>query len=97
MKKVTALTLGIVFLTMGLATAQQSPAGTPSSAQLVQVGNKVCPVSKGPVTGAMGDKPVTVVYNGKIYNLCCPGCLNAFKKNPEKYSKIADDEVAAKK
>jgi len=97
MKKLTSLTLSILFLTMGLAFAQQSTSGSQSSVQPVEVGNKICPVSKEPVTGAMSDKPVTIEYKGKIYNLCCPGCLKAFKNNPEKYSKIAEDEVAAKK
>jgi YHS domain-containing protein len=32
-------------------------------------------------------------YNGKIYNLCCPMCVKDFKKNPEKYSAIAEKEV----
>jgi len=37
--------------------------------------------------------PITFTYNGKVYNLCCPGCKNAFGNNPEKFSKIADDDV----
>ena len=68
----------------------------------VEIGNKICPVSgdKIPVPGekdTMGDKPVKYEYNGKIYNLCCPMCIKDFKKNPEKYSKIAEDEVAKEK
>lgn len=57
----------------------------------VKVGNKICPVS-GEKVGQMGD-PVEVEYNGKIYNLCCSMCKKDFLKNPEKYSKIAEDEV----
>ena len=68
----------------------------------VEVGNKICPVSgdKIPASGekgTMGDEPVKYEYNGKIYNLCCPMCIKDFKKNPEKYSKIAEDEVAKEK
>ncbi|MBF0570217.1 MAG: YHS domain-containing protein, partial [Candidatus Omnitrophica bacterium] len=37
----------------------------------------------------------TVEYKGKLYNLCCPGCISRFKADPEKYSKIAQDEVTA--
>ncbi len=70
--------------------------------KIVEVGNKICPVSgdKIPTPGekvTMGDKPVQYEYNGKIYNLCCPMCTKDFKKNPEKYSKIAEDEVAKEK
>lgn len=58
---------------------------------MIEVGNKICPVS-GEKVGEMGDV-ITYEYNGKIYNLCCAMCAKDFKKNPEKYSKIAEDEV----
>jgi len=75
---------------------------TPASKDAVAVGNKICPVSgeKVPTPGeknAMGDKPVKIEYKGKIYNLCCPMCIKDFKKNPEKYSGIADKEVSGNK
>ena len=71
------------------------------STEAVEVGNKICPVSgdKVPVPGekgAMGEV-VKYEYNGKIYNLCCPMCIKDFKKNPEKYSKIAEEEAAKEK
>lgn len=66
-----------------------------ASQQLVAVNNKLCPVS-GEEVGAMGD-PVKIAHNGKIYKLCCSMCAKDFKKDPDKYSKIADDEVAAVK
>jgi len=63
---------------------------------LPNVGNKVCPVSgdKIPAPGKKGDmgEAIQYVYNGKIYNLCCPMCIKQFKKNPDKYSKIAEEE-----
>ena len=72
------------------------------STEAVEVGNKICPVSGDKIPapgekGTMGDEPVKYEYNGKIYNLCCQMCVKDFKKNPEKYSKIADDEVAKEK
>ena len=63
------------------------------SKDAVVVGNKICPVSKQPVD-VMGD-PVQYEYKGKIYNLCCRMCLRDFKKDPEKFSRVADQEVAA--
>ena len=73
-----------------------------ASTQAIEVGNKICPVTgdKIPASGeegAMGDEPVKYEHNGKIYNLCCKMCVKDFKKNPEKYSKIADDEAAQEK
>jgi len=61
----------------------------PVVAQPQDAGNKICPVT--------GDKinaktKVTYEYKGKIYNLCCPGCIEEFRNNPEKYVKIVEGE-----
>jgi YHS domain-containing protein len=44
---------------------------------------RVCPVS-GEVLGAMG-KPYKVTVQGKTVFLCCPGCEDELRKDPEKY------------
>ncbi|MDP3790443.1 MAG: YHS domain-containing protein [Candidatus Omnitrophota bacterium] len=46
----------------------------------VNVGNKTCPIS-----GEEVDGNTTYEHKGKIYNFCCPMCIDAFKNNPEKY------------
>ena len=56
----------------------------------VKVNNTICPVTGNPVDMK---NPVTVEYNGKIYNLCCNMCPAVFKANPEKYSKIAEAQA----
>ena len=91
MKKIIALILGAVLLSAGLAFAQQTPSASQRAVQPVEVGNKHCPVS-GNKVGEMGP-PIKVEYNGKVYNLCCSGCVSSFKSDPEKYSKIAEDEA----
>ncbi len=91
MKRITALTMGIIFMSMSMVFAQEVSVPQQSSVQPVEVGNKHCPVT-GEAVGKMG-APITYTYNGKIYNLCCPGCKNAFKNHPEKYSKIAQDDA----
>ena len=64
-----------------------------TAAKAVEVGNKIFPVSGNPAgDGKMGEA-VKYEYNGKIYNLCCKMCVKDFKKDPEKYSKIAEEEV----
>ena len=75
----------IAFVTSGICQDNAMQAKAP-----VKVNNTVCPV--------MGDKinmndPVTVEYNGKVYNLCCSMCVATFKANPEKYSKIAEEQA----
>ena len=57
----------------------------------IEVNNKTCPVS-GEKVGMMGP-PAHYEYNGKIYNFCCPGCFPEFKKNPEKYTKKAEESA----
>ena len=73
----------------------------PTETKAIEVGNKICPVSGEdiPAPGEKGEmgEAVKYEYKGKIYNLCCPMCIKDFKKDPEKYSKIADDEVAKEK
>lgn len=44
---------------------------------------KICPVS-GKLLGSMGD-PVAVDVGGDRVFVCCAGCVNAVKANPEKY------------
>ena len=76
-----------------LVYAQPATDGQTGQPAAVEVGNKICPVSKEKV-GEMGEA-VKYEYNGKIYNLCCPMCKKDFAKDPERFSKIAEDEVAA--
>jgi hypothetical protein len=50
---------------------------------------KVCPVT-GAELGSMGD-PVKVVVKGQTVFLCCAGCEDAIKKDPDKYlAKLKD-------
>lgn len=63
--------------------------------ELPNVGNKICPVSGELISEVDDGKGVQVEHNGKIYNLCCSMCAKDFKKNPEKFSKIADEKVEA--
>lgn len=65
--------------------------------QAVEVGNTICPVSGNKVNDGKMGEAVKYEYNGRIYNLCCKMCVKDFQKDPEKYSKIAEDEVAGEK
>jgi len=98
MNKIIVGMMAVLVLGVSAGWAQEAKAPGPSqmsNAQLIEVGNKICPVS-GNKVGEMGP-PIKYIYNGKVYNLCCPMCIKSFKGNPEKYSKIADDEVKAEK
>ena len=82
--------LGLILIpTQGFAQAKDQ-----AQEKKIEVGNKICPV--------MGNKivegqEVKVEYKGKIYNLCCPGCVEEFFKDPEKYIHIVDESMKAGK
>lgn len=71
-----------------------APKGYDTDKQLIvveRVGNRVCPVSGEEIKEG---KEVTYEYKGKIYNFCCTMCLKDFKKDPEKFSKIAEEKAS---
>ncbi|OGX08318.1 MAG: hypothetical protein A2Z88_05750 [Omnitrophica WOR_2 bacterium GWA2_47_8] len=84
-----------------VAPAAEAPAAVPAveaptvvdAATPVEVGNKICPIS-GKQVGEMGEI-VKVEHNGKVYNLCCPGCLKDFQADPESYIKKLEELQAA--
>ena len=80
------------------ASAAQDKETPEASSKAIEVGNIICPVSGNKIEkgGKMGE-PVKYEYQGKVYNLCCPMCLKDFKKDPEKYSKIAEEEAGKNK
>ena len=53
------------------------------SEKILEIKNTNCPVS-GRTIGSMG-KGATYTYKGKTYQLCCSGCIDQFKADPEKY------------
>lgn len=87
-KKLVALIILGVFLSSsafamcGMCGSGEEKGLERGGSKAVNVGNTICPV--------LGNKvdmknPTTVEYKGKIYNLCCPMCIDEFNKNPDKY------------
>jgi YHS domain-containing protein len=61
-------------------------------------GEPFASVDEGPicvVSGGKGTMPVT--YQGKTYYVCCTGCRDEFKANPEKYIKEFEAKKKEKK
>ncbi len=58
----------------------------------VDAGNKICPVLGEPIDEAA---KTTYEYEGKIYNFCCAGCIDEFKKEPQKYIDKVNQELQA--
>ena len=90
MKKLTILLLAAVMvvsfvLTTDVLCSQKKvavPEEVVEEGDVVNVGNAICPIS-----GEEVAEGVTYVYEGKEYNFCCSGCIEEFKKDPEKHIK----------
>lgn len=87
----SALTLMFVQQNIWAADNDQKALMNEEMAESMDVDNKICPVS-GEKIGSMGEG-FKVVHEGKTYNLCCPGCEKQFKKDPEKYIEIINQEL----
>lgn len=64
------------------------------SNKAVDAGNKVCPVGNEKVNDKI---KATYEYQGKIYNFCCPMCIEDFKSNPQKYIEKVENELKERK
>ena len=71
----------------------ENPVRTGQDLKGENVKNRVCPVMGSAIDES---SVIKVEYKGKVYNLCCTGCVKAFKNNPEKYSSIAEESAAIK-
>jgi len=64
------------------------------SPDAVNVGNAICPVSGELIAGVGDGKGVQIQHTGKIYNVCCKFCAKDFKKEPEKFITIIENNLA---
>jgi len=62
--------------------------------QYLNVGNAICPISGELISDVGEGKGVQIEHKGKIYNVCCKFCAKDFKKNPEKFIKIIENNLA---
>ena len=75
----------MISLAFGCAYVQAKEGESP-----VNAGHTACPVLG---TKVEPGKALTVEYNGKLYNVCCPMCIGEFKNNPEKYVAIVEKQM----
>jgi len=97
MRKIKRLVVVMIVAAAFISSAAYAASDTAANsiekkkAPIVDAGNKICPVMGEKVSGKDFYE-----YNGKRYGLCCPMCPATFAGDPEKYSAIADKEVAGK-
>ena len=53
-----------------------------------QIAQKTCPIMGGAI-----NKEIYADHNGRRVYFCCAGCVDAFKKDPEKYVAKVDAEI----
>lgn len=78
----TLVSSGRVFGMSCCADTSETSQGSVVKSAAVDAGNKVCPVLGEQINKA---NKATYEYKGKIYNFCCAGCIETFKKDPQKY------------
>jgi len=96
-KKTLVLFLMFTMTGLGLITAGCSGEGNHGHdhAMLEETGQAedlgICPVMGGKAT-----EEHSYEYDGKTYYFCCPGCIDSFKADPEKYiSRIKEFDLEA--
>lgn len=89
-----AVIAGVLVLAAGARSYAADQAAETTAQEAVNAGNTVCPVS-GEKVGSAGMAPATYEYNGTIYNFCCSACIETFKKDPQKYIDIVEEELKA--
>ncbi len=89
--------LGITGVSFAQTESQKEPAAAEistveQSLKAINAGNKICPVSGEKINE---ETKAAYEYQGKIYNFCCPACIEDFKKDPKKYIKKVEEELQA--
>ncbi len=91
---VAVLAVGLGAMAVGCKNEPAPKAGekadasaTPAAGEIAQ---KLCPVM-----GNKIDPKIYVDYNGRRIYFCCAMCPAEFKKDPEKYIKKVDEQLAA--
>lgn len=84
------LSVAVALVSFGYVSVAQTHGHSEDEKAAIEVGNEICPVS-GENVEVMGGG-IEHIYGGKIYNLCCPNCVETFKEDPEKYIKALEEK-----
>jgi hypothetical protein len=83
------------FAGLGLHAAESDKPQT-SDKDIAKAQRAAYPLNTCVVMGdKLSDKPVEVVVEGRLFRLCCSGCIKKVKADPAKYIALLDE--AAKK
>jgi len=69
-----------------------APAGMKESTPAQEIAQKTCPVIGGAI-----NEDIYLDYEGRRVYFCCAACVEAFKKEPEKYLGKLDEQLESAK
>ena len=90
------LVIGLILVFTASVTFAQHTSEEAAGEQreaVVEVGNKICPVSGDKIEEIEEGAALKVEDKGKVYNLCCKACMKDFKKDPDKYIQKIEEEL----
>jgi len=88
------IAIGLAFAPCGgCSQADAVVKDSTSGSGAIDAGNKICPVLGELIDGAT---KAIYEYKGKIYNFCCAGCIETFKKEPQKYIDKVNQELESR-
>jgi len=82
------LLVALALVGCGKKAQQAASQGSPEPV----IAQKICPVMGDPI-----NKNIFVDYKGRRVYFCCNMCPEMFKKDPEKYLKILDEQLKGAK
>ena len=89
MRRVTVALFALLMIAAAVAAASLNDDTAKAAKKAVT--NKECPVSGGPVS-----EEFRAEYKGQFVYVCCEGCVESFKKNPEKFvAKLSKEDQEA--
>ena len=89
---VAMVAAGLLIASAAYAAPEEATvSSTQEASDIIDVGNKICPL-----TGENVDGKTFYVYKGRRYGVCCPECGANFAQDPETYSMLAEKEARGK-
>jgi YHS domain-containing protein len=95
MKSKLMLLVMTVFLLSGVQVRAEETMKSETAPMNEENVVKICPVC-GPEANMKGKDDLKYEFEGKTYHFCSEFCLDEFKLNPAKYTKMKEEKVESK-
>ncbi len=93
MRYVAYAVWGVLVATLLMVAGQSRSMAACCGGEEPKAAAEVVAQSTCPVMGGAVKKDIFVDYKGRRIYFCCNGCPDTFKKDPEKYVKIVDQQL----